>query len=251
MIPGMGDWISVTGAVLGAAFLFILVGVLVKIRGWLIQKVSRHFMKAVTLTKASVQMSREVDKHLQLLRARFDAARVAVFQFHNGEVFMLADHSWKTSCTHEVVAEGVTHTFRENQNLLVSQIVDWLDPIITGDTTRTQGCDIATVCHGRQATCPMADRGHKVFLYRVDEMVPSVSKYLALKQGVGAVYCTPLKTPEGRGKDAGQTFGFLSIQFRTFSDVEAQQVEGEDEICALCSAAEEIQFLLHQASKSK
>lgn len=247
----MGEWTTIIGGFFGAALLFIFVGILTKLRDRLLKKIGKQIKSTYTLSSESVKMSRAVEQHLYRLRDLFDAARISVFQFHNGEVFMLADHSWKLTCTHEIVAPGVTHTLKDNQNMLASQLIDLVDPVVTGETARTPGCHQADFCVKKQGECDIANHGHQVFLYKVSEMMPSVSKYMLEAQGTGAFYCAPLRATGKAEPTAGTAFGFIAVQFRTLSDLEARQVESAGSLCRLCAAVADIQFLLHQAWKPK
>ena len=243
-------------SLLGVILLYAALAGFAAVKEMILKKAVLSFKSSSLLTRDAVRMTRQIEMLLRRLRDRYDAARVAVFQFHDGAVFMLADHSWKVTCTHEVVADGVTHTLKENQGLLVSQLIDWLDPILTGEIERTAGAALASVCAcvtdpNDPTECPMdlSTSGKKAIRYIASEMEPSVSKYMAHEQGVGIAYCVPLMV----GMDAGEgdTFGFISLQFRNLSDSEAVDFENSGGPCAICRIAKEIQFLLHNQFKKR
>lgn len=239
------DWLGTLLGLLGMAMLFALVTVVGKIRDWIFRKALDSFRYNSILTKNAIHTSRQVNRLITGIRESLDCSRVLVFQFHNGDVFLRADHSWKLSATHEVVADGVTVTARENQNILASQVIDWIDPIISGEVEETEGCSVIERCIRDQETCPVSASGHRVYRYDVPAMRPSASRYMAQEQGVGAAYVIPLNAPGRKKGEVGPVMGFLSIQFRTLSDLEKSDFE--DSLCPVCRSAEEIEFLLGSA----
>jgi len=182
-------------------------------------------------------MHRQVQEILCDLQHRFRAFRVLVFQFHNGDVFMMSDHSWKLTCTHECAAPGVLYTIKDNQNILVSSVTDFIEPIVSGAPGKVAGCSGLEVCAVHAQDCALAKKGHWVLRYDVAQMDETMSKYMAEQQGVGVVYTVNLVS---RVRNA--TFGFIALQFRTLTPDE--QVEIEQSICQVCAAAERVQFLL-------
>lgn len=247
----MQEITTAVAGLLGAAFLWVLALLVAYARKWFVGRANRTVRHAFGLDETTVMLNRKINSLLKDLRSRYDAARAAVFQFHNGDVFLMADHTWKLTCTHELAAEGVTHTLRDNQGLLVSRVIDWVAPIIAGESDGHPGVTMTSVC-GRVcdgvAMCPLhkGEDEPKVFLFNSDALEPSLSKLMAEQQGVGAAYCVPLVGP-----DKKSVMGFISLQFRSMHKAVFDDFESAGGPCALCAVAKEIQFLLREANTER
>lgn len=233
--------LSEVGAIMVLGLVLLAAMVLTPVRNWMWRKLT-EWITGGGLAGVST-MHKEVNEILQSLRTRFHADRCVIRQFHNGEVFLLSDHSWKVSVTHEIVARGVDYMMKANQNILVSGMNDFVHPIVTGTPDNISGVSRLNMCLEKEATCPMAKRGHWVMRYDVNSMDVTLGQWLYCQHGVAWMYAVNLVS---RNKT---TFGFLSLQFFELSDTDRAEVEAQ--ICALCAAAERVQFLLTNKAPSR
>ena len=180
---------------------------------------------------------RRVQEILQHLLEIFGARRVCLYQYHNGDVYLLGSHIWKTSCTFEVVRPNTTYAAEKNQQLLASTMVDIVEPMLSGDPREYPGVRRLSTCSNCHAVCTMKDRRHWVICHTTASMAMCRYKDLCEQQGIDHSYSVNLWHGENK---AG--IGYISLQFEKMSDAELKAVE--DEIYKLCTAAELAQFLL-------
>ncbi len=83
----------------------------------------------------------EVYKLLSELLIRTKASRAMVLQFHNGTHYVNAASQMKMSCTHEIVADGISKEAKNMQNMLVSQHATTVNDIISSDYTVLNVCN--------------------------------------------------------------------------------------------------------------
>lgn len=103
------------GAVLAGAVLFMLKSV----RKFV---VNRFFSKPHRLDAEYFKTDRKISEILIDLRAKTEAGRVCLFQFHNGQVFLSAHPIWRASCTHKACTAGVSSEMRNRQSILASNL---------------------------------------------------------------------------------------------------------------------------------
>lgn len=171
-----------------------------------------------------------INQELHDLRRSLAAFRVCVHQFHNGDSFMLSNHSWKVSCTHEIVEPGAGTIFRENQSLPISHVADWVGPIV--DTSMSV-----------KGVTNWGAPGQTIVLFDVAAMLVSTAKLMAESQGVG--YAIAVGLTDARTK---ATFGYISIHLHEASDEELKALHTK--LAELTEAARRVQFYLSDDFRS-
>lgn len=207
-----------------------------KVREAIYQTIQSRIRKTSRLRPATTAGHIEINKMLSRMLDDMKAFRVCIFQFHNGDSFMLSNHSWKVSCTHEILSDGAMPSFEENQSLPVSAISDWIGPIIDADAV-VPGVRIRKRCEGCQVTCPMAKAGHRAVRFDTAQMAISVASAKAKGQGISHSLVVNLVDTSRKA-----TFGFISLHYKDTSDEVVDAMEGD--LCRVCEAADKIQFYL-------
>lgn len=77
----------------------------------------------------------EIYKLLSAVMMTTKASRASVFQFHNGTHYVNTASQMKMSCTHEMVADGISKEVKNMQNLLISQYATTVNTIISNPFT--------------------------------------------------------------------------------------------------------------------
>jgi hypothetical protein len=224
----ISQWQTV-GQAIGSLLLMGLGGIAVflfgKAREAMFISVQNQLKKNSRLRPGTAFGHQTINQELHDLRKAMAAFRVCVHQFHNGDSFMLSNHSWKVSCTHEIVEPGAGAIFRENQSLPISHISDWVGPIVD-NTMSVKG-----------VTSWGAAPSQSVILFDVSAMLVSTAKLLAESQGVGYALAVGLFDPSRKS-----IFGYISIHFQHASDDELKALKVR--IPELLELAGRIQFYL-------
>lgn len=183
---------------------------------------------------------KRVQEIVQHLRDSFDADRVALFQYHNGDVYLLGSHTWKSTCTYEVAKAGSTYVSDQNSALLASRIVDMVEPMLSGDSLGARGVKRVQTCPVPRA-CLVPVNSHWIIHHEVANMSMCMFRFLCEQQGVDNVYSVNLVHGD---KKSG--IGYISLQFGKLNDAEKLIIESK--LCLMCTAAEQAQFLLQDNS---
>src|SRR3989304_7752370 len=104
--------------------------------GYLIPVVSRKVKTYLRQRFFSISLKRSMEIKLKLaeVKARLKAARIYLYQFHNGKVF-LGDHSfhkYSISAIFEVVSQGLSREIQNMQSIPLSRYAELLNEIIDG-----------------------------------------------------------------------------------------------------------------------
>lgn len=168
---------------------------------------------------------REIISLLQDLRAKTQAFRVCVYQFHNGVQFFRANHVWKLSMSHEVAHPGVSPiNWKESNDLPIVAVMELAGPMIDDDTP-DRGVRLLDAA------------GHRAAHYDVNNMPVCVVQALANTVGVSHVYGVNLVDTVSH-----DTIGLLAVQFDalTADDI----AECDQKIPDMVEVADKIQFYL-------
>jgi len=207
-----------------------------KIREGIYQALQSRLRKTSRLRPATTAGHLEINRMLETLIDDMQAFRVCIFQFHNGDSFMLSNHSWKVSCTHEVLSPGATPAMQKYQSLPVSAISDWIAPIIDPDAN-VPGARSRAACCACKDTCPYAGTGHRVVRFDLADTRMSVASAMSRAQGINHSLTVNLVDPVHNS-----TFGFISLHYK---DTAPETVDAlEVGVCQVCEMAEKIQFYL-------
>ena len=218
-----------------------------KLYDYMMEKISVLWLRKPGLAPAASSRHRQIMDLILEMRLHFKCSRVCVWQFHNGETFMMADHSWKLSCSYESVAPGRSYINRESQGLLVTNMVDIVEPIVTGvvgDFDAT-GVELVSACvadgHLKACDpgkCRLGLKGHRILHFDVARMPASMAKYTLESQvdTDGHMYVINLLS------HTGDTIGFIGVQF-IMLDADQQVLAGQI-LCSGCDRADKITHLL-------
>jgi len=218
-------------------FIFALKRMLSCFNDNMVATIRRRLKRESQLRPLTAAGHQQVNELLRKVLNEFSAARVCVFQFHNGDKFMLSNHVWKVSCSHEVLAPEVRPLGpAQSQNLQVGSAIEWVGPVVD-PTTLPAGVKRVPVCLDKEATCPAANKGHVVLHYVINEMDVSVSQALSNDLGIRHAFVINLVEPKSK-----IPFGFMAVHFGRHDD--QQVLEALTKVCFLCPIAQQIQFFL-------
>ena len=138
----------------GGIFGFLLVGFFGYIFPIISKRIKGYFQQKFFIT--SLKKSMEIKIRMAELKAKFDAHRIYLYQFHNGKVFVgdLNFHKYSISAIFEIVSPGFSIEINNQQsmplNMFSEVLFDMLDKrkevIVIGDHA---GCDLTfKQCHG-------------------------------------------------------------------------------------------------------
>lgn len=242
-------WADLLGAAAGTFLLGIVlisIAAFGKVREWLLTRTVDAVKFTSRLSLDTVRNNKVVEDTLKELLHRLGAMRACINQFHNGEVFLMASHSWKTTTTHEAVASGVTREIQNSGAILVSQIGDIVGPIVTGDSALTMGCEHVRPCTGSGCgNLSICQKNRHVFHYTAEKMDMGMSRFMLEQQGVHHLYVVNLVTKDSNG--VFTTFGYLSLHFNFLTEERIAWLE--QQMCAVCIDANRLQLLLTPGRK--
>lgn len=89
-----------------------------KVRSWI---VNVNWKCSVKTTLGCIT---QVVERLAEVRAKLDADRAYVFQFHNGNYFVNGSPILRMSCTHESVAPGVATIREHSQDIMINHVLE-------------------------------------------------------------------------------------------------------------------------------
>lgn len=201
------QWANLLEQVLALTVL-VLIGcttfLIAKVREHIFNFIVDRLRKSSRLRPATAHGHKAVKTMLEGMLEDTGAFRVSLFQFHNGDVYAMSNHSWKASCTHEVLSHGAAPTLRTHQSILVSAIPDWVGPVTADDYTST-GVD--------RMPLPIAEKGRRALYADVAAMETSVARIMC--EDVGANYVVLVNLTE---RKTSSTFGYISLQFQHTPD---------------------------------
>lgn len=239
------DWSVIAPEIGAAVFLGIVAIVLLlwkkvttKAAAWVIKIFTQVFITPPPVFDPSESLRhKRVQEILQRLRDNFNARRVVLFQFHNGDVYLLGSHTWKATCTYEVAERGIAYVASQNTGLPASNIVDIVEPIMSGLSRDAAGVTVLETCPSENRLCKLPLKRHCVIHHEIAQMNMCLFRFLCEEQGVGHVISVNLVHGEKR-----TAVGYISLQFATLSEEQLQDIL--QRVCLVCTAAEQAQFLL-------
>lgn len=195
----------------------------------------KHYLDALQIRKYDA-----IGDDLFSLRFITDAARVSVYQFHNGDEFTLSNPIFKITCSHERVRNGLTFDSYIVKLMLVSNFMDLVGPLM--DPSRnTAGVTVVEACGkiSDGTSCRIIGMPLRILKYQISDMPYSQFKYVMEHQGVTVMYATLLYA-----KNRNQPIGILGIQYQ---DEDERDTLIKTNICDLCDITMRVQFLLDAA----
>lgn len=229
------------------SLLLLFVLVIGFLRGKLLEKIYVHIQTQIRISSVlrpeTAAGHARINERLFGLLNELRAMRICVFQFHNGEQFMLSNHAWKLSCSHEVLRPGVDATQKKNVHLYISTVADVVGPMLDS-SCQVPGAEQRPACAGMSDKCPHAKKGaRRVVRFQIADMPCTLAKVLAEEQKVKVLYTVNLVDPLHN-----TVFGFIGIQF---DDLEPAGYEAmERQLCRACLVAEAVEFFLTSDARS-
>lgn len=223
------EFLSAAGVVLGSCILFIFKSV--RETG---KKVVSGIRQAVKFSGAKKQhiyneqineLNEGVEASLMRIGVLTDAARVSVWQFHNGETFTLSKPVFKLRSSFEYDRPGLTPDCTVINDVLVTQCLPLVGPLIDKKGKKTDGVTIVPV---NADELPSGDE-HRIIKLDLEHISYGSFKYLMEKLGTSVIYATLLDTP------AGAPFGIITIQFAAYDEPTETFEPNATKICASLS----------------
>jgi hypothetical protein len=170
-----------------------------------------------------------------------EATRACVIQFHNGDVFALANPAWKLTCTVERHVPGSLQVQDSIRDIPVTWWSDMISPMLS-DTVSTAGVtprEHGVPCRG----CPIFNDGlRKVLRHEYKKMPVSQATLSAAANGQEMAYTVNLVNQKQRA-----VIGFLLFQFRSVPDLD----ETDKRVCLICENARRIEAALTLENKAE
>lgn len=175
-------------------------------------------------TNADNETYQIINQELTEIKIHTGAARVAVWQFHNGERFSLSGPAFKVRCTFEALREGVAPDETLANDVLVTKIQDVIGTVM----------DPKIKCSGA-TDVPLPKGQHRVVKFEYGKMEYGWFKYFMDKNGNDRIYCSLLETHDKR------PMGILTIQY---INNDMQEGRLEEKMEQVRPSFERIQFAL-------
>ena len=204
-----------------------------KIREAMFISMQKKLKKSSRLRPGTAVGHQTINQELHDLRRDLEAVRVCVHQFHNGDNFMLSNHSWKVSLTHEALDPVARPTYRESQCLPISHMTEMVGPVVEPELP----------VKGFEIWYRSEDRQKHVLFYTIDAMDVCASKILAAEQGVVFAVVINLVDPEKKA-----TFGYISVHFQECDADRREELHAK--LSTLQETAARIQFYLSDDLRS-
>lgn len=232
--------------IFGSVISLLVVTAVKRIREGLLhgcQRVITAFNPKHVLDEKTVQAYINIKEELGHLRDFAGAARVSVYQFHNGDNFTLSNPIFKLTCSHESVRKGLAFDSDVIKRILVSSFMDYVAPLMDPShaipgAAEIDGCPKM----GDPKICKILDTPLHMVHYLIDDMPYSQFKYTMEQQGVISMYSIMLRS--GKNKSP---LGIINIQYQNEADHDSFI---KTNICDICDIATRIQYLLDEAKRS-
>lgn len=133
------EFITWCGSIIGASCMFMFknirntAGNVVRGIGNLAKKKQAHIIDTGTM-----ELYELINRELIALLTTNNAARVTIWQFHNGETFTLSNPAFKMRITHEQCAYGVAPDKSGDSDVMVSRMMELVGPMM-GSATVVDG----------------------------------------------------------------------------------------------------------------
>ena len=166
------------------------------------------------------------------------AARVSVWQFHNGDTFTLSKPVFKIRSSYEYDRPGTTPDCAVINDVLVTQCMPIVGPLIDRKKGVKPNEGISFIDYDKK-DIPYGDE-HRILRIDLDELSYGAFKWYMERLGTKYVYAVLMKT------SSDKPFGIITIQYRLPVDPDSQFKEDIAEVCGLFSR---IQFTLDNTAR--
>ena len=201
----------------------------------LFNKISTYLKKRFRshiFTRRDLFRENKIQELLFKLRLENNADRANIFIFHNGGVFSTDLPQFKISKTHESIKPGVSSTFKQDQDIRCSSVIDIIKPLWEKDTV-TQGVYFSSLTGDLHGTKPCCE---KVYYTKVEELQAGYAKSDFNEKGVKYSFIAPLRGTKE------QIIGYISLEYCTDINVDSHLKE----CLGMCQIASDIRFYLNQ-----
>lgn len=170
-----------------------------KATAWLISPDDSSLGKVHTMTTQDINNMLFMQRELSVLQTLSESSRAAMWQFHNGASFMLANPMFKVKSSLESCRNGVMLNAKVVNSVLVSNLLELVTPVM-GATQHIQGCDPVKM---------PKDSIHqdKIYRFDIDAMESCFFKAMMTTLGVETMYALLVKSPKGGA------LGILTVQY--------------------------------------
>lgn len=161
--------------------------------------------KVHTMTTQDVNNMLFLQRELAVLQTVAEASRASIWQFHNGEHFMLSNPMFKIKSSMESCRNGVVFDAKFINSILVSNMLELVTPVM-GASMDVTGCV--------QVELPenLANHSHKIYRFDVDKMETCAFKSLMTTLGTETLYALLIHS------QAGEPMGLLVVQYMCGDD---------------------------------
>lgn len=175
------------------------------------------------------------------LRIKLDSIRVSVYQFQNGQCFSVGDPVWKVTCTNEQVATGYTFDSSKIRDIIASNLIDFINPILEDQVKLSSGISYIDFCssYKDEKQCSKIPRPLRFTRFDIERMPYSLYKVIMEDQGTGITYATTLISAQGN-----RPIGIFCIQYVEDTTLEDADASIKEHMCDICECIMETQFLL-------
>lgn len=205
-----------------------------KAAAWFIQPEDSYNApgKIHNITQSALNSMIFIQHELTALQVVSEASRAAVWQFHNGERFLLANPMFKVKSAHESCRNGIMYNSRVMDSVLVSNVLDLVAPVM-GDNRKVEGC--STVKQAKDAP----QHKHKLFRFDIDSMQTSNFKSMMTTLGVETMFVTILSDA------ADNPIGMLVVQYMAGDNVSV--MDTKEVVDSMYDTRDKIQLTLTNA----
>lgn len=156
--------------------------------------------KVHSMTTQDINNMLFMQRELAVLQTMAEASRTSIWQFHNGDSFMLANPMFKIKSSLESCKNGIVFDAKVINSVLVSNMLDLVTPVM-GATHDVKGCSVV------ELPGELCSHSHKVFKFTIDEMETSMFKALMTTLGTEVLYALLIHSAKG------DALGLLVVQY--------------------------------------
>lgn len=219
------DLLVGAGVVLGSCILFIFKSV--RNAGKTVVEAVKNLgeKKQHIYSEKMNRLNTDIEAALMQIGMLTQAARVSVWQFHNGEVFTLSKPVFKIRSSFEYDRPGTTPDYTVINDVLVTQCLPLVGPLIDSAYNKTEGVSVVPV---NTDELPDGDE-HRIVKLDLHDLSYGAFRYMMDSLGTETVYAVLLLTA------AKEAFGVITIQFIGSDDPEVSFEPNATKICPLLS----------------
>lgn len=227
----------------GSILVFVATACSRAVRDWCSKKLNgyKHDKKIKEMEKHAISRSFldtgvQIVKKLEQLRAAVDCSRVCILQFRNGSMFTLSKPIFRVYGSYESIRKGVAPSNNFFQELVATNVIDLLAPII-GNAAESQQLPGVTIVQNEcpheascinKATCP------RIVRFDVENLSYGRFRFMLEQAGVAVMYAAPLMS-------GNSPIGIIVGHFLQGSDAEGIVAPN---LKLICDTVHSVQMLL-------